>query len=195
VYEQLHLLRRCGPLLVGLCLDRSSAPDIYTPTFHVHCLLREFPTVSLTLFLRIQSANGCDDYVKLISHVKRLEEHVARMKKLAPLPLEGDVALRQYERAVRNWLKYIQSPYWPDLLEDRILIRAWLGAEYETTLDEAASEISSWPSHVLAKMDPLDVWYQRIKARAEDRAGLQRTLESEIEKHRVSKLPVGQFLP
>jgi hypothetical protein len=143
----------------------------------------------------MQSQNGSDDHVTLRSHSKRLAEYLARMKKLALLPLEGDVTLGQYEYAVRQWLKYIKSPYWPDLLENRILIRAWLGVEYETTLDEAVSEIESWPPYVLAKMDPPEVWHQRIKARAEDRAGLQRTLESEIEKHRLSKLPVGQFLP
>ena len=49
VYQPRHLLRRVGPLHVGVCLDRDSLGDKYKPCFHVHFLGKEFPTVSLTL--------------------------------------------------------------------------------------------------------------------------------------------------
>jgi len=49
VWRPLRLLRRLGPWVQGITLERSSAGDDYRPTAHVHALTRDFPVISLTL--------------------------------------------------------------------------------------------------------------------------------------------------
>lgn len=40
VWRPLHLLRRIGPAVQGICLDRSTSGDGYLPTAHVHALTK-----------------------------------------------------------------------------------------------------------------------------------------------------------
>lgn len=35
IYKPMRLLRRVGPMLTGICLDRDSGNEAYRPTFHV----------------------------------------------------------------------------------------------------------------------------------------------------------------
>lgn len=49
IWKPLWLLRRHGPLLVGVCLEPSRENEYYTPTAHVHSLVRRAPVVSFSL--------------------------------------------------------------------------------------------------------------------------------------------------
>ena len=53
-----RLLRRVGPLVQGVCLDRSSNPEDYLPIAHIHFLGMVFPTVALQLPLYHSAPNG-----------------------------------------------------------------------------------------------------------------------------------------
>lgn len=44
-YRPLHLLRRVGPLLQGIALERTSGNDLYRPMAHIHCLAQESTSV------------------------------------------------------------------------------------------------------------------------------------------------------
>lgn len=49
IVERRHLLRRVGPILEGIALETGSDRTVYQPIFHVHCLAREHPSITLTL--------------------------------------------------------------------------------------------------------------------------------------------------
>src|SRR5436190_8831039 len=99
VYKPLHLLRRNGPLLSGICLDRTSSGDIYKPIFHYHCLLRSCPAISLSLAVQLKAANGTDASVSFRSHESSFAKSAEKMRALALLPLDGDITLRQFDEA------------------------------------------------------------------------------------------------
>lgn len=193
VYKPLHLMRRCGPVLVGLCLDRTSSGDAYKPTFHTHCLLRQFPIISLSLAVQLKTANGTDTAVSVRSHESGLSNYAAKMRALALIPLEGELKLSQFDDACLQWLHQQQSPYWPMVLEDRILLHAWCGADFGKTLREAETILRSWPSFVTDKFGGTSGWLARVERIAGNRNVLEKTLTSEIESHGLAHLPQSDF--
>jgi len=129
VYEPRWLMRRAGPLLVGICLDRDSGGDRYKPTFHVHCLGREFPCVSLTLDTQLRSErSGGPDFIEVRWHEQKYRKAAARMVRQSLLPLEGDLRLGQVIDAYRRHMVTPLAKRQPVLLyRDMILLLAWAG--------------------------------------------------------------------
>ena len=129
IYKPRHLLRRVGPLLVGICLDRDSSANKYMPTFHVHCLCAAFPGVSLMLAtqLRTERTEG-PDYIEVRLHEDKYNEAAARMARQSLLPMTGDLTLAQVLDAYR---KHMTTPMGRltvmHLYRDMILLSAWVG--------------------------------------------------------------------
>ena len=92
IYKPLHLLRRVGPVLIGILLERDSTKDRYLPTFHVHNLAKPFPVITLTLSEPLRTEiTQAPDQIKVSQHESRFEEASERMDRQALLPLKGDV--------------------------------------------------------------------------------------------------------
>jgi hypothetical protein len=129
IYAPRHLLRRVGPLLVGICLDRDSGGEIYKPMFHVHSLCNEFSCVSLTLGSQLRSErSGGPSYIEVKWHQQKYKEAAARMVRQSLLPLEGDLRLEQVIDAYRAYLDSPMGKLQPVLLyRDMILLLAWSG--------------------------------------------------------------------
>ena len=107
VYRPRHLLRRVGPLLIGVCLDRDSVGDKYKPCFHVHFLGKDFPTVSLTMCTQLRTPTGGPDYVEVRFHHHKFLDALSRLIKQSPLPLWGPVRLDQ---VIDAYLKHVTTP-------------------------------------------------------------------------------------
>lgn len=129
IYKPRHLLRRVGPLLVGICLDRDSSANKYMPTFHVHCLCAAFPSVSLLLDtqLRTERTDG-PDYIEVRLHEDKYKEAAARMARQSLLPMSGDLTLAQVLDAYReHMLTPMGRLTVMHLYRDMILLSAWAG--------------------------------------------------------------------
>lgn len=151
-------------MVVGLCLDRSASQDIYIPTFHAHCLLRRWPTISLSLNVRLKADNGADSCVRVTtkSDQEALSKAMARMKDLALLPLAGECRLADFESGAARWLKAQASPFWPMVLEDLILVRSWSGVDHGQALNDAEDVLRHWPRTVTDKVGGVDAWVARL---------------------------------
>jgi hypothetical protein len=193
-YKTLHLLRRCGPVLVGICLNRASSGDIYKPTFHTHCLLRKAPAISLSLAVQLRSSNGSDAAITTKLHEARLPNSAAKMKDLALLPMVGDIRFADYERASARWTDDQQTPYWPTVIEDVVLLRAWAGVDYSSALDDAEKMLQVWPAFVTDKIGGVAGWLTRVEKAAGNRDKLATTLEGEVATHKLAPLPAGRFI-
>lgn len=128
VYRPRHLLRRVGPMLIGVCLDRDSGGENYKPCFHVHFLGRPFPVVSLTLCSQLLAKSGGPDYIEVRFHEVRYEEAIRRLVEQAPLPVEGPITIPQVLHA---YSQYAETPIGQrqaaDLFGDCILLLAYFG--------------------------------------------------------------------
>lgn len=126
IYKPRHLLRRVGPLLVGICLERDSGGRKYKPKFHVHFLGQESVAVFLTLYVQLRAEpSGGPDFVEVRWHETQYKEAAARMVRQSPLSLDGDLQLEQVINVYQMRLG-VPSGEWPILLyRDMILLSAW----------------------------------------------------------------------
>lgn len=102
-YHPRHLLRRVGPMLIGVCLDRDGGGEKYLPCFHVHFLGMEFPCVSLTMCTELRTPKGAPDFIQVQMHHQRYLDAASRLIQQAHLPLKGPVHLDQIIDAYRRY--------------------------------------------------------------------------------------------
>lgn len=163
IYAPLHLLRRVGPLLEGIVLDRSSSNDEYLPTFHVHSLLRELSHVSLTLMHRLRDERTATPVsVKVENHDSKYVDCANRLMAQSPLALKGDLSMAEIVEAYRSYRKSERTRYMPELFEDpaRLLSRTGNIALARTVLDEAVEEMKGWPDYAFARIKSSHDWYR-----------------------------------
>ncbi|MFP4055134.1 MAG: hypothetical protein ACLFV7_14845 [Phycisphaerae bacterium] len=219
IYQPRWLLRRVGPILEGICLDRDSGGDAYKPIFHVHLLAREFPCVSLTLGTQLRSErSGGPDFVQVRWHAEKYEDAAKRMIRQSLLPLEGDLSLGELIQAYRDHLVTPMGRLQPVLLYfDIIILLAWArdSASARDVLAECM-KIKSGPRNVAINrieggkvvqkrthmlQDPefghvggrenFEATCQRV---IENPAEIQQTVDSQISALGVDHLPVSKLI-
>ena len=196
VYRPRHLLRRVGPLLVGICLDRDSGGATYMPCFHVHSLCDEDGTVSLMLRTQLSSdRSGGPDHVPVRWHDERYREAAARMVRQSLLPLEGDLRLAQVLDAYR---RYMATPLgrWQSALlyRDMVLLSTWVGdpAQARRLLDEALRVVTDEVCY--RPLDGRAAFEQYCRERIARPELVHQTVESQIVALKVGRLPVSDLL-
>ena len=197
IYRPRRLLRRVGPLLVGIVLERDSGGDVYKPMFHVHCLGKPSETVSLMLFSQLRSdRSGGPDFVDLRWHEDKYMEAVKRMVRQSPLPLEGDLTIEQVLNAYRA---YLETPLGKrmaaHLYTDMILLLVWAGRTSDATAikDEALRTIveeNRGYQHVGGR----EQFEPNMQKAIEDPESVRRVVDEQIEALSVSDLPVARLI-
>lgn len=191
IYKPMHLMNRLGPQIVGILLEIKSGSTDYTPKFHVHNLIRSFPTISLSLTTSIDS-----EYVHLEWHKTKYRELAEKIKKIALIPFDGDLEL---DKVLFGYIKYLEKPnipYQPHLYEDMALICGWCGNsdKLNRVLDLAKKEMKKWPQNVLAKIGDLEEWIKTLEKKSNDDVALKKICEKHIIELKVDKLPFRNLL-
>ena len=142
-YKLRHLLRRVGPLLVGVSLDRDSSGDKYIPCSHVHFLGNtKLPVVSLTLCQQLRTTAGRPDVVLVRRHEEHFRDAAARLEAQSPLPFSGPLCLDEVLKAYRDHLETpIGSRQAAMLFSDLIMLQAGCGRSEDAlrSLEEVTS--------------------------------------------------------
>ncbi|MGC4007095.1 MAG: hypothetical protein QM811_29810 [Pirellulales bacterium] len=197
IYKPRHLLRRSGPLLVGVCLDRNSSADKYMPTFHVHCLCAPFLCVSLTLSSQLRTERTeAPDFIEVRWHHEKYKEASARMHRQCLLPLTGDLTLTQVLDAYRAYMSTAMGRLTRmRLYKDVILISVHVGdlRRASTLLDEAIQSTTD------------DAAFKHVGGRSQFSMDCRNAIDSpeitkqfvlrQIDALKLSKLPFSQLLP
>src|SRR4051812_1002168 len=155
VFKPMWLARRVGPLVQGICLDRSSANVAYYPTTHLHNLCRPFPVVSLSLNQRLlDQRSGTEVRIAAAFHNNHYLKAAHVLAPASLLSLAGDLTMSQIIDAHRNYrlLNRADSAYPVMLLEDEILLFAWFNQidRAEALLQQHVKEMCHWPANVMA---------------------------------------------
>ena len=193
IYRPLHLVRRCGALVLGICLDRGRG-DLYIPTLHYHCLLQPFSVVSLSMPIRLAAPNGSDLYVNVRSHERNLDQNAKALRRLSPLPIDGTISLSQFEAASEVWLNKNPVAMSPPVLSDIVLLSAWCQADWQARLRRVESLASNWPQSVSIFLGGTTAWLAKLADSASNREELLRTFESQIKSHKLQDIPVSDFI-
>jgi hypothetical protein len=195
IYQTRQLLRRVGPIVAGIVLDRKSDGIGYWPAFHIHVLLKEFPVIALTLRAPLRGRRGMPEEISVRSHDSKFPEAAERMRAACLLPMQGDVHLEDVFEAYEKWLR-ANTPFWPNVFEEKILLRAWAGQKHavEDLLVQARTQLRKLPSASLERQGGVDAWLEQMREATADRNRLEAILASEIVAHKLAKLPTVPLL-
>ncbi|MFF0560655.1 hypothetical protein [Streptomyces sp. NPDC004266] len=194
VWKPLRLLRRIGPVVQGVCLDRTTGGDGYLPTAHVHALTREFPVVSLTLGRRLTRPSGTPDPVLFARHERDFGRATGALREQSALPLDEppsiEAIVREYHAEARRRVEKGHGPAVPEV-EDGILVAAAAGQHdlAEEGLSLARELTGVWPRSSM----PLDwpgaeAWLDGLVARAGDREALVAVVRGQTVAHKLARV-------
>lgn len=148
IYESMWMLRRCGPLVNGILLDRKTGNTAYQPIWHVTMLGTGSDNLSLTLDTPLSlNRHGVSDDIRMLFHNEsKVDVAAVRIKEQALLPLEGPLSKSQVLAAYRDFMtrKFWYNTVSPHLLfGDKVRLHAWCGnaSEAKTTAVEAATSL------------------------------------------------------
>lgn len=194
------LVRRVGPLVQGICLDRDSSNSVYFPKLFVHCLCLPFPGLSLSLGQPLRSVrSGTVERISGGRHEELYRGMCARLMGSSLLPAQGDWQLPEvldaYERFYR--IGKIGSLYPVKLMEDAVSVCAWLG-----NVKEAASvaaryieEARNWSEDILARDGGFVAWKKKLENIATSGEGLREVVNYQVEALKLQKIPFSNLLP
>lgn len=197
IFKPRHLLRRVGPLLVGICLDRDSSANKYIPQFHVHFLGIEDTSISLMLStqLRTERTEG-PDYIEVRWHEEKYKEAAARMVRQSLLPMTGDLTLAQVLDAYR---KHMATPMGRlttmHLYRDMILLSAWAGDKQGASklLEEALRSTTDEAKfrHVGGRTG----FETECRKAIGDPESIEQLVQNQIAALKLAELPQSKLLP
>lgn len=195
IYKRRWLLRRVGPLLIGISLERDSAGDCYLPTFHVHCLGKQLGFLTLTLATQLRSTySGGPTSIQVRFHEHQYKQAAANIINQSLLPLSGNLILEQVLSAYK--MKR-QDPCTLDnhvhLFRDTIAMAMWCRDLKRAS--ELLNECMTIPDGVL---------YRHVNGKRQFESDMLKFIEnpqivhdnvaSEITIYHLEKLPVSELL-
>lgn len=157
VYKSMWLMRRIGPLLQGICLDRDSTNSNYLPTFHVHNLIgQEGDFISLSLKSVLVRENGTPQRITEIQHEKEYKNYIQQFKEQVPFGLSGKIKLKQVVKAYQAELSSgradVKYPInqWYDLVS----LYLWCNkpTDAKRIFENAKNNIEQWPENITKYM-------------------------------------------
>jgi len=202
IYKPMWLMRRVGPLLVGLCLERDRSNTAYSPTFHVQCLCKSNPHDTISLMLATElctERTHAPESIEVWWHERGFEEAAARLARQIPLPLEGDLTLRQVLDAYRSYPSVLKALVEFFIYEDTLLLCAWADRKKQALeiFEDAGRKLSD--EHVMdyvhfRGMKQADEWRAWCRRMIEEPELVRQTVSNEIKRHDVGKLPTSALI-
>jgi len=197
-YEPMHLLRRVGPIVEGIVLERTSSNDEYRPAFHVHSLLYAYPAVSLTMEQPLlREATRAPISVSVLRHPTFYVEAATTLSRQSPLSLEGDLRLSDVIHAYRQFSERSGLHYDAhQLYRDMVMICAWCGSDERARalVDEGLVKLGAWPANILEQVGGRERWRERMLTAIAQPSALRETMKSQLQALKLSSLPVAQLI-
>jgi hypothetical protein len=199
IYQPMRLVRRVGPLVQGICLDRDSSNAAYLPTLHVHCLCREFSVVSLNLGQPLVSVrSGTAERLSVQFHAQKYREACERLVASSLLPVTGDWTMSQVLAAFEAYrnLNRPDSRFPISLMEDAVSLWTWLGQNdrAQDLADQYGAEAKSWPEIVLVRQGGWDAWRNSLHTIAFSTDSLRKRVTEQTEYLKLLEAPVAELL-
>ncbi|MEU9087160.1 hypothetical protein [Streptomyces sp. NPDC048357] len=196
VWGPLRLMRRIGPVVQGITLDRTTTGDGYFPTAHVHNLARESPVITLSLGQRLVGSSGMQERVRFSRHCDDFIDAAERLALQSDLLLSAPPAVAEIVKKYIYFAVSQQKKGYPpavDAVEDGILIPAATGdrALVEDGLRIARELAGVWPkSRLPLDWSGSDAWISDLEERAAHVNQLTAVIERQVVFHKLTKVRV-----
>ncbi|MFD9338152.1 hypothetical protein ACFWBF_27685 [Streptomyces sp. NPDC060028] len=191
-------MRRIGPVVQGITLDRTTAGDGYFPTAHVHNLARAFPAITLALGQRLIGSSGMQESVRFSRHSDDFMDAAERLASQSNLSLSIPPTVAEIAKEYTSFAVAQQGKGHPpavDSIEDGILIAAATGdrALVEDGLRIARELAGVWPkSRLPIDWNGSDAWISGLEERAANLNQLTAVIEGQVVFHKLTKVRVVQ---
>ncbi|MDX2109331.1 MAG: hypothetical protein SFY80_03725 [Verrucomicrobiota bacterium] len=194
VWKATRLLKRHGPLVVGICLDRASSMK-YTPIAHFHTLCIPFPTISLSLAGELED-RGVPLSISLSRHELEYQRVVAEFRLRYSFLDNERMEFNDFVNATRDYIsgkhgKFSETPYQHPPFEGIISVAAYLGQiNYaQLALDDFARRISRWPSSAVHIIGSADKWRAKMQEIIDAACDSQHIVDNQINEHKLDGIP------
>ena len=199
IYKPLWLMRRYGPVLIGISLERDSGNDRYLPTSHLHNLARDLPAISLTMPTRLVSdRNNAVRKIQVKNHDRDWREAAGSLKAQSFVPLDSEAI--DLEALIGLYTTYIRNEgpmakYPIELFEDIFALQIWCGRsdEANSSLGRFRKFVDSWPPNIVNKFGGGAAWEQSVIEKYSSQQQLFRSAEARIVDLKLSNVPEGPF--
>ncbi len=193
VFCPMHLLRRCGPVLHGICLESDSGNASYLPTAHIHCLCKPFPIISLLLSQRLLTQSGrSDDRIRAEFHASRLGDAAERLRHQSLLPLDGPLSLKGIVSACERYrtMGKADSAFPIHYFETIVLLHVWAGDYAQATdrLSAYATEMATWHPEIMEREGGLRRWHEKLRHRIEAKQAIHDVVAAQVAEHGLGAL-------
>lgn len=193
-YKPMWLMRRIGPIVMGICLDHMSI-GAYRCRFHVFNLASNQDSIDMEPGQYLRTIlTGAEDVIYYHQHEKVWLEAAQRFRTQITLPLGGPitftVALEHYSG--RRELK---------ALSDRIAIASWCGHHDRAflLLEDALEKIDRWPRHQMENLKryrqfDLEAWSEEQSKIVGSQALAREMVNASITRFKLERVPVSELL-
>jgi len=193
IWKPMWLVRRHGPMLYGICLDRAAQQDAYIPTVFTHCLASPFPVISLTGRAFVPDRAGQPTKIRLMSHAEKLPMIADLLLKRHPALVNGDLTLDDllsHYYALLRGAYGVQSPYMTSHFAAMALSASVLGQKdvARGVVDRAAEIMKLWPEGVNTAFGPAARWVEQMLDQISHPAALHEFVREEVGKHKLNGL-------
>jgi len=195
VYKNMWLLRRVGPFVQGICLDKDSSNTNYLPIFHIHNLVNQDDDfISLTLRAPfVNKKNGVPLRITIAQHDERFSEYVRQFRTQIPFSLDKEISCDEIWGAFKNYIKNGQEEtrYPLNQYLDMLCLLIWCDREDEARLffEKSCLSIDSWPSDVTRYIEERINKFHSLKGFLGHRADMTEKVERVVENLGLNQLP------
>ncbi|WP_158842944.1 hypothetical protein [Saccharothrix deserti] len=192
VWRPLRLLRRIGPVLQGISLERTVSAERYSPTAHVHSLAREFPVISLSLAHHLHPTVQGRDEIDVDRHELEFRAAAVRLEERSTLPLRRWPDLAEIVHAYRAaavGARQGRLPAGVVELEDCVLVPAAAGerALAGESLRFVVETARRWSKYEAPTgWSDTREWLDWLEARVDDPTDLMAVVDEQVTGHGLS---------
>lgn len=195
VYRKLHLLRRVGPLLEGICLERDSGNRSYRPTFHVHNLCRKDSSISLSLRQPVLTARThAPQTIQVRWHDEMYRDAADRLESQSPLAFSGDLRLEDVLKAYHSYIAKL--PAVEHEYVDMVTLATWAGRKQIAleTIERSIGEIARWPALLIDRIGGISSFRDKLLSLTVDPNALRGTCEEQVVSLGASHVPTADLI-
>ncbi len=194
-FKPLWLLRRNGPFLIGICLDRDSSNDRYCPVFHFHNLLlpKDFLTLTLAQPLRHHKHATLSEKITVDRHGAEFSAAAERFAIQCPLLVKSELSFSdvygEYIRFLKEGADITQTRHPLAIYLDLLSLCKWFGFDSFSNelLGFVCEEVVKWPKQEFAFDIP--AWRDRIWGVIGSSLDRERILGEQLIKHKLGSVP------
>jgi hypothetical protein len=203
-YKPLWILRRNGPFLCGIHLERHSSNTDYAPLFHTCNLMVDFPVIPLSGSIYLLNHNMARDCVTVRQHQESFTGYAERLKNQVCLlqkdTLSCDEIVAHLKTAARHSYTFscpsITSEAWAaHLLRDIVLALFWCGKQRtaEQELENAKKIMSEWDENVWVIRELGVKGWERELRKLMNMDALQSTVKQQLKKFNLGNFSDSLF--